>query len=120
MTVLQRIIPIAVSLALTAATTAILFYVHMTATAPHRLVYFYLLPLVVIAMLHNGRLALVCAGIAAFCADYFLQDPIYSLYNTNVLEYGDLICFAALAALSIKATRKLLPQRPSGRPRTAA
>lgn len=114
---LQRIIAIAVSLALMAATTAILFYVHTTQTAPHRLVYLYLLPVMLIAVLFSGRLALVCAGIAVLAADYYLQDPIYSFYNSNILEFGDSIWFAILAALSIKTTRMLLPPRASKRPR---
>lgn len=111
---LQRAIAIAVSLALMAATTAILFYVHTTQTTPHRLVYFYLLPVILIAVLFSGRLALVCAGIAVLAADYYLQDPIYSFYNSNILEFGDSIWFAILAALSIKTTRMLLPRRPNG------
>ena len=115
---LQRVIAVVVSFVFMAATTAILFYVHTTQTSPHRLVYFYLLPLILIAVLFSGRLALVCAGIAVLAADYFLQDPIYSLYNSNFLEYGDLIWFAALAALSIKTTGMLLP-RPSDRRRAS-
>ena len=114
---LQRIIAFAVSLALMAATTAVLFYIHTTQTAPHRLVYFYLLPVILIAVLFSGRLALVCAGIAVLAADYYLQDPIYSFYNSNILEFGDSIWFAILAALSIKTTRMLLPRRPGTRPR---
>jgi K+-sensing histidine kinase KdpD len=100
-----------------AATTAVLFYVHTTQTAPHRLVYFYLLPVILIAVVFSGRLALVCAGIAVLAADYYLQDPIYSFYNSNILEFGDSIWFAILAALSIKTTRMLLPRRPGPRPR---
>ncbi|HZR59448.1 MAG TPA: DUF4118 domain-containing protein [Xanthobacteraceae bacterium] len=114
---LQRIFAIAVSLALIAATTAVLFYVHTTQTAPHRLVYFYLLPVILIAIVFSGRLALVCAGMAVLAADYYLQDPIYSFYNSNILEFGDSIWFAILAALSIKTTRMLLPRRPGSRPR---
>jgi len=114
---LQRVIAIAVSLALMAATTAILFYIHTTQTVPHRLVYFYLLPVILIAVLFSGRLALLCAGIAVLAADYYLQDPIYSFYNSNILEFGDSIWFAILAALSIKVTRTLLPRRPNNRPR---
>lgn len=102
-----------------AATTAILFYVHTTQTAPQRLVYFYLLPVIFIAVVFSGRLALLCAGIAVLAADYFLQDPIYSFYNSNILEFGDSIWFAILAALSIKTTRMLLPRRPNHRPRAA-
>ena len=117
---LRRAIAITVSLALMAATTGILFYIHTTQTAPHRLVYFYLLPVILIAVLFNGRLALACAGIAVLAADYYLQDPIYSLYNSNILEFGDSIWFAILAALAIKTTRMLLPRRPAGRPRAAS
>ena len=116
---LQRVISITVSLALMAATTAILFYVHTTQTVPHRLVYFYLLPVIFIAVLFSGRLALLCAAIAVLAADYYLQDPIYSFYNSNILEFGDSIWFAILAALSIKVTRMLLPRRPNGRLRVS-
>jgi K+-sensing histidine kinase KdpD len=116
---LQRVIAIAVSLALMAATTAILFYVHTTQTSPHRLVYFYLLPVILIAVVFSGRLALVCAGVAVLAADYYLQDPIYSFYNSNILEFGDSIWFAILAALSIKTSRMLLPRRPKD-PRRAS
>src|SRR5579864_4703886 len=116
---LQRIIAIAVSLALIAATTALLFYIHTTQTAPQRLVYLYLLPVILIAVLFSGRLALVCAGIAVLAADYYLQDPIYSFYNSNILEFGDSIWFAILAALSIKTTRMLLPRRPNKRSRAS-
>jgi len=113
---LQRTITVAVSLALMAATTAILFFVHTTQTSPHRLVYFYLLPVILIAVVFSGRLALICAGIAVLAADYYLQDPIYSFYNSNILEFGDSIWFAILAALSIKTTRILLPRRSAGQP----
>jgi K+-sensing histidine kinase KdpD len=108
---LQRAIATAVSLALLAATTAILFYIHTTQTAPHRLVYFYLLPVILIAVLFSGRLALACTGMAILAAAFFLQDPIYSFYNSNVLEYGDSIWFAVLAGLAIKTTRMVLPRR---------
>src|ERR1051326_439323 len=114
---LQRIIAIAVSLALMAATTAILFYIHTTQTAPHRLGHLYFLSGVFISVLFSGRLALVCAGIAVLAADYYLQDPIYSFYNSNILEFGDSIWFAILAALSIKTTRMLWPRQPNKPPR---
>ena len=101
----------AVSLALMAATTAFLFQVHASQNAPHRLVYFYLLPLVLITVLYSDRLAVICAEVALLCADYFLQDPVFSFYTS---EYADLIWFAVLAAVEIKLTRKLFP-RNSGK-----
>jgi K+-sensing histidine kinase KdpD len=113
MWVREKVLPAIVSVAVVSATTAILWYAKLVAAGAHQLVYFYLLPVALIAFLFSGRLAIWCAGIAIICADYFLQDPLYTLYNTNPLEYGDLIWLAMLAALAIKCTRKLM--RPSGR-----
>ena len=100
----------AASLGLIAATTAILFQMHANEPAPQRLVYFYLLPVVAIAVLYTGRAAMLCAGVAILCADYFLQHPVFSFYSA---EWDDLIWFAVLAAFAIKTTEKLLP--PSDR-----
>jgi hypothetical protein len=102
--ILQRATSAAVSVALTAATTAILFQVHDSQAAPQGLVYFYLIPLVLIGSLYTGRIAAVSAGMALLCADYFLQDPIYSFYTS---EYDDLILFAAIAGLQIKGIQKV-------------
>jgi len=77
----------------------------------HHLVYLYLLPVVLIAALYNGRLAILCAAIALIGADYFLQEPLYSLANDNPLEYGDLVWFILLAVTAIKFIRGLAPSR---------
>jgi len=106
-TILRHAIPAAASVALTAATTAILFQMHDSQAAPQGLVYFYLIPLVLIAIFSTARIAILSAGMALLCADYFLQDPIYSFYTS---EYDDLILFAALAGLGIKAVQKLIPR----------
>ena len=58
-----------------------------------------------IAALYNGRLALLSAAIALVCADYFLQEPLYSLANDDSREYGDLFVFALLAVATIKFVR---------------
>lgn len=105
--VIRRATPLAHSLALTAAATAILFQVHTNQIVPHRLVYFYLLPLLLITIAYSHRIAILCAGVALLCADYFLQDPIYSFYTS---EYPDLIWFAALAAIQMKVARRLFPR----------
>jgi K+-sensing histidine kinase KdpD len=98
---------IVVSLFLVAAVTAILWQVNLTTGGSHRLVYLYLFPVALVAALYNGRLAVLCAATAMACADYFLQEPLYSLANDNPLEYGDLICFALLAVPAIKFIRLL-------------
>jgi K+-sensing histidine kinase KdpD len=108
---LKGVIPMGVSLALLAAVTAILWHLKITTTRSEHLVFFYLLPAVLIAYLYTGRLAMLCAAMAVVLADYFLQDPLYSLANDNPLEYGDLICFAALAAMAIKCIRVLVRPR---------
>ena len=64
-----------------------------------------------IAALYNGRLALLSAAIALVCADYFLQEPLYSLANDDSREYGDLFVFALLAVPAIKFVRVLVRPR---------
>ena len=99
--------PIAVSLTVISAITVILWQVKLGTNGSHHLVYFYLLPITLIAFVFNGRLAILSAAIALICADYFLQDPIYSLANDDPLEYGDLFVFALLAVTAIKFVREL-------------
>ena len=106
----RGVIPIAVSLCVMAVATAILWQLKLTTNA-HHLVYLYLLPVVLIAVLYTGRLALLSAVIALVCADYFLQDPLYSLHIDNPLQFGDLFWFAVLAALAIKCIRALMRPR---------
>jgi K+-sensing histidine kinase KdpD len=101
-------VPVVASLGMMSLVTAILWHIKLTETSPHHLIYLYLLPVILIAIVHSGRLALLAAAIAVFCADYFLQDPIYSLANDNPLEYGDLLCFAVLAATAIKSVREIM------------
>ena len=111
MRVVKGMIPVAVSLGLVAAVTAILWHVNLTTGGSHHLVYIYLFPVALIAAFYNGRLAVLCTAVALVCADYFLQEPLYSLANDNPLEYGDLVWFAVLAATGIKFIRVLVRPR---------
>jgi hypothetical protein len=67
-----------------------------------------------VRILFSDALAALCAVIAAVCADYFLQDPLFSLYNDDGLEYGDLFCFIVLALLAIKCifSEPMMGQKP--------
>ena len=106
MRVLRGVHPIAASLTLMSAVTVVLWQVKINTTA-HHLVYFYLLPIALIAVLYNGRTAVLCAAIALVVADYFLEDPIYSLVDNDLREFGDLVWFALLAVTAIKFIRVL-------------
>lgn len=108
MRVLKGLMPIAASLGLMSVVTALLWQVNQTAAGSHALVYIYLFPVALIAALYNGRIAVLSAAVALVCADYFLQEPLYSLANENPREYGDLVCFALLAVTSIKVIRELV------------
>jgi K+-sensing histidine kinase KdpD len=108
MRVVKGMFPIAASLILVAGVTAILWQVSLTTDSPHHLVYIYLFPVALIAALYDGRLAVLCTAMAMLCADYFLQEPLYSFASDNPLEYGDLICFALLAVTAIKFIRELV------------
>jgi K+-sensing histidine kinase KdpD len=88
--VLKGVYPLAASLGVMAAVTAILWRLTLVIDGADRLVYLYLFPVALITALFNGRLALLCAAVAIVCADYFLQAPLYDLANEDPLEYGDL------------------------------
>jgi len=111
MRALKGLVPIAVSLGLILAVTAILWRLTLTTESSQALVYIYLFPVALIAALYNGRLALLSAALALVCADYFLQEPLYSLANDDSREYGDLFVFALLAVPAIKFVRVLVRPR---------
>jgi K+-sensing histidine kinase KdpD len=108
----KGVLPIAVSVGVILAVTAVLWRLNSTTAGSYHLVYIYLFPVTLIAALYNGRLALLGTAIALICADYFLQKPLYVLGNDNPLECGDLFVFALLAVTAIKFIRV------SVRPRT--
>jgi len=99
--------PIAVSLSVILVVTTILWGIKLNTTGSHHLVYFYLVPIVLIAVLYDGRTAILCTAIALVGADYFLEDPIYSLIDDDPREFGDLVWFALLAVTAIKFVREL-------------
>ena len=113
MRVLKGLMPIAASMGLISVVTALLWQVNQTAAGSHALVYIYLFPVALIAALYNGRIAVLSTAMALVCADYFLQEPIYSLANDNPREWGDLVCFAILAVTAIKVIRELVRPRAS-------
>jgi K+-sensing histidine kinase KdpD len=108
---MKTALPIAVSVGLILVVTAVLWRLKSNGAGSGGLIYIYLLPVALIAA-YNSYLALFCGATALVCADYFLQDPVYSFANDNPLEYGDLFCFAVLAAIAIKFIRELLRPRP--------
>ena len=98
----NKALPMAVSLTIVAAVTAVLWRVKVTVGGSHQFVYFYLFPVILIRVLFSDALAALCAAIASLLANYFLQDPLYSLYNADPLDYGDLVGFFLLSLLAIK------------------
>ena len=113
MRIVNATVPIAVVLAIIAAVTAILWLVKVEAVGPHHLVFFYLLPTMLVAVLYGSLPAMLCAVAATLCAAYFLYDPLYSFVVVNPLELGELGFFAALAMIGAKCTADLL--RPVGK-----
>jgi K+-sensing histidine kinase KdpD len=105
---LKRTVPMAVALAVASGVTAILWLVKMSAVSPHHLVFFYLLPIALVAVVYGSRPAMLCAMAATVCATFFLYDPIYSFYVANPLEMGELVCFTGLALIGAKCTADLL------------
>lgn len=106
---------VAISLAVIAAVTAVLWYLKLTPFSVRDPVFFYVLPIVVVALIY-GRLPALLGAFAAFlCADYFLYDPLYSLNISSRVEFGDLACFTLLALIGVKCVGELF--RPTAKPR---
>jgi K+-sensing histidine kinase KdpD len=99
---------VAISFAIVAVVTAALWLAKLAGFGPLHPVFFYLLPIALVAVLYGSVPALLCAATAIACSAYFLYDPIYSFYVTKPLEYGDLICFAMLAFIGVKCTVDLV------------
>ena len=115
MRALKGVLPIIVSVGLIMAVTAILWQLRLAANSSPHLIYIYLFPVALIAALYNGRLAVLSTVIALLCADFFLEDRLYSFVDDNPFEYSDLFVFAILAVTTIKFVRVLVPQRTSAR-----
>jgi K+-sensing histidine kinase KdpD len=118
MRIVKGAIPFAVTLAIVAAVTAILLYFKLAGIGPHHPVFFYLLPIALVAILLGSLPAMLFALAAIVCGAFFLYDPIYSLRVADPMEYGDLICFAVLALMAVKCTVELL--RPAKAPASKA
>jgi K+-sensing histidine kinase KdpD len=108
--------PFAVTVVVGAAVTAILLYFKLAGVGPHHPVFFYLLPIALVAIIFGSAPATMFAVTAIPCGAFFLYDPVYSFRVTNPLEFGDLICFSMLALIAVKCTVELL--RPAKSPAT--
>lgn len=108
MGILRRTAPVALVLGVVATVTAVLWFIRISAVGPQHLVFFYLLPIALIATLY-GSLAAMLYGIAAtLCAAFFLYDPLYTFYVTSPLDVGELVCFVAVALIGAKCAADLL------------
>jgi K+-sensing histidine kinase KdpD len=109
----QAATPLAVSLAIILVVTAVLFYFTNT-HHQHHLVFFYLFPTALVAMIYGSVLSMVCATFATLVATFFLYDPIYSFYVSDPRDVGELILFAVTALIGAKCTAELMrsPEKP--------
>jgi len=106
MRLLKEATPLAVSLAIILAVTAVLFY-FKSAQHQHHLVFFYLFPTALVAMICGSVLSMVCATFATLVAAFFLYDPIYSLYVSDPRDVGELLLFAVTGLIGAKCTAEL-------------
>jgi K+-sensing histidine kinase KdpD len=113
MRIMKGAIPFVVTLVIVAAVTAVLFYCKLAGLGPNHPIFFYLLPIALVALLYGSVPATLFAVAATLCGAYFLYDPIYSFQVANRLEVGDLICFSVLALMAVKCTFELL--RPAAK-----
>lgn len=101
--------PVAVAIAIVCILTAILWYTGQVGVCPHNPVFFFLLPVTLVAFRYGAAPALLTALASFACADFFLYQPLYTIDICSRAELGDLSFFAVLALLSVKVVSQLRP-----------
>ena len=82
----RRVAPVALVFAVVSVVTAVLWFIRSSAVGPQHLVFFYLLPIALVATLYGSLLATLYGIAATFCAAFFLYDPFYSFYVASPLD----------------------------------
>jgi K+-sensing histidine kinase KdpD len=113
MGIVTRALPAVVSVTVVAAVTAILWCLRLTEVSLRDPVFFYVLPIVAVAIVYGSGPALLGVLAAFVCADFFLYEPFYSFDIVSRVEAGDLTCFSLLAVIGIKCATELF--RPSAK-----
>ena len=108
MGIFRRAAPVALVFAVVSVVTAILWFIRISAVGPQHLVFFYLLPIALVATLYGSFLAMLYGIAATLCAAFFLYDPLYSFYVASPLDVGELVCFVGLALIGAKCAADLL------------
>jgi K+-sensing histidine kinase KdpD len=115
MSTVTRALPAAISLTVVAVLTAILWYLKLSPLGLRDPVFFYVLPIILVAIIYGRGPALLGVCAAFLCADYFLYDPLYSLDISSRVEFGDLACFSLLALIGVKCVGEVF--RPLVKPK---
>ena len=114
MWILKRAEPVLVALAVVSAATAVLCLLKQGPASNEHPVFFYLLPIVLVAILYGSWPAVLGVAVATAFADFFLYEPIYSMDIVSWEEFGDLACFALVALLGVKCAGEFF--RPTKAP----
>ena len=108
MGILRRAAPVVLVFAVVSVVTAVLWFIRISAVGPQHLVFFYLLPIALVATLYGSLLAMLYGIAATLCAAFFLYDPLYSFYVASPLDVGELVCFVGMALIGAKCAADLL------------
>src|SRR6516165_5789440 len=103
MGIFRRVAPVALVFAVVSVVTAVLWFIRSSTVGPQHLVFFYLLPIALVATLYGSLLATLYGFAATFCAAFFLYVPLYSFYVATPLDVGELVCFVGLALIGANA-----------------
>jgi two-component system, OmpR family, sensor histidine kinase KdpD len=102
------------SLALIVLATAIIVAVDI-ALAPRHLVFGYLVPTAVVAILFGRIPALLASLVSALAAAFFLYAPKFSIYITDPLHIAELALFSILAFTASQVIAGLAEDTRGGR-----
>lgn len=98
---------ITISCALIVATTVFLWAPKVDAPNSSHLIFIYLLPIAAVAIIFGSFEGLAAGALATLLGSYFLYDPLYTLYFSDLRDLGEVVLFLVLALLGTKCVSEI-------------
>ncbi len=93
------------------ATGPLLLINEGSAPEPEHLVFIYLVPASLVAMIYGSASSVVASTLSAICAAFFLYQPRFSFLIEKPTDIAELILFVALAVAQSKFIGRLVEDK---------
>jgi K+-sensing histidine kinase KdpD len=101
----RAIAPIAIACALITSVTSLLWAIG--APDPNHLIFLYLLPIAAVAFAFGSLAGFVAGALAALLGTYFLYEPLYTFYFSDLRGLGEVAWFSLTAVLCTKCVSEI-------------